>query len=403
MTNEVLIARIAAERPEPPAGFDARQDAMLRSLIGKVRTKMKRKMSAILIAAMIGLFLFTAAAAAEISGIDLFSFLKSNRHQDVLDQTREAVQYFEALSYTFPGVAEVTVTEALYDGQFMMVYMNVKPLRDDLLIIPDGFTESNMQSLNPEAEPETVSEYAQRSGLELWTIQPRMAYLSPDSDLLNYVEKSKDGVEAALHQDGALDFLVLGSYYTFVEADLAKILQNGYFPIQLSIQLHAGVQAEADPALLWSTDVLLPYRPFKWWSSAAPRIAIPQCGVLLDGVAFHGFLLSSKLDIHFTVNDQDVYRQLNGGLRFEALDKEGQPLDSSFHTGYEKITGDIRHINYWQVLSLPATEASPETIILRAYSCNTNETYEILEIPLTTHEIPEELLLLSPIESTNQN
>ena len=403
MKNEELIARIAAERPVPPAGFEERQRALLFSLARKEGTKMKRKMSAVLAAAIITLFLFTAAAAAEISGIDLFSFLKANQHQDVLDQAREAVQYFEALSYTFPGIAEVTVTEALYDGQFMMVYMNVKPLRDNLLIIPDGYTESNMQSLIPEAEPETVSEYAQRSGLELWTIQPRMAYLSPDSDLLNYVEKRKDGVEATLHQNGTLDFLVLGSYYTPFEADLAKNLQNGYLPIQLSIQLHADAQAEADPALLWNTDVLMPYRPFKWWSSATPRIAIPPCGVLLEGVAFHGFLLSSKLDILYIVYDQDLFRQLNDGLRFEALDKEGQPLDSSFHTGYERILNDIRKINYCQVLSLPATEASPDAITLRAYNSLTNETYEILQIPLRMLEIPEELLKLSPFYQDGSN
>ena len=180
------------------------------------------------------------------------------------------------------------------------------------------------------------------------------------------------------------------------------MLQNGLLPIQFSIQLNSHEQADDESGPIWETDISMPYRPFQWWSSAAPRIAISQCGVLLDGIAFHGFLLSSKLDILYIVYDQEVFRQMNDSLRFEALDDQGQPMDSSFHTGYEKVFHDLRKTSYWQTLSLPGLEASPEKITLRAYNSFTNETYETIELTLQTHEIPEALISLTQGDTTKK-
>ena len=249
-----------------------------------------------------------------------------------------------------------------------------------------------------------VTAYAHLDSLRNPTALPGylIAYIHAGSASPIPIEKQKDGVEASLHADGTLDFLVLGSLYTPFEQELAEMLQNGLLPIQFSIQLNSHEQADDESGPIWETDISMPYRPFQWWSSAAPRIAISQCGVLLDGIAFHGFLLSSKLDILYIVYDQEVFRQMNDSLRFEALDDQGQPMDSSFYTGYEKVFHDLRKTSYWQTLSLPGLEASPEKITLRAYNSFTNETYETIELTLQTHEIPEALISLTQGDTTKK-
>ena len=393
MTNHELINRIAAERPEPPAGFEARQDSLLRGLTKKGGRKMKRKISAALSAALVLMALLTAAAAAEISGIDLFSFLKDNRHQDVLEQAQEAVLRFEALSHSFPDKAEVTVTEALYDGQFVMTYFRVRPLRDNLLIIPEGSEEKDIRVFFPDAESETIRSYAQRHGMDLLAFQPSMRMVQADTEYLIALGKSADAVEVSLNEDGTFNFLVLGSWYTPFEKDLPEMFPGGVLPVQLTVCL-IPCQQDMDREMVWDTSLNLPYQSFTWWSGATLRLELPQYGIRLEGVAFHGFLVSSKLDILWMITDQAVYQQLKDGLRFDALDGEGNRLESTFKTGFERII-PMGKVYVSQVLSLPPSEASPETLTLRLYNDQTDETYEILEIPLQLLEIPEAMANLS--------
>lgn len=67
MTEQQLIARLRSERPSPPAGFEARQERLLRGLMQKEEQPiMKRKMSTALAFALVLALLSVTAFAASL-------------------------------------------------------------------------------------------------------------------------------------------------------------------------------------------------------------------------------------------------------------------------------------------------------------------------------------------------
>lgn len=66
MTEQELIRRLRDERPAPPAGFDSRQESLLRDLMQKEEPVMKRKMSLGLVLAIVLVLLSVTAFAASL-------------------------------------------------------------------------------------------------------------------------------------------------------------------------------------------------------------------------------------------------------------------------------------------------------------------------------------------------
>ena len=66
MTEQELINRLRSERPLPPAGFEARQENLLRDLMQKEEPKLKRKMSMGLVLAIVLVLLSVTAFAASM-------------------------------------------------------------------------------------------------------------------------------------------------------------------------------------------------------------------------------------------------------------------------------------------------------------------------------------------------
>lgn len=121
MTERELIDRLRKERPAPPAGFEARQDHLLRGLMQKEEPKVKRKMSLGLVLAIVLVLLSVTAFAASV----LFSpradiaRLADKALEEQYGITDEMQVYFHrAVAENADGTATVT-----YTGNWELAYV----------------------------------------------------------------------------------------------------------------------------------------------------------------------------------------------------------------------------------------------------------------------------------------
>lgn len=381
MTDKELIQRIARERPLPPAGFEARQENLLHGLTGKEGMKMKKKMSAALVLSIVFVFALTAAAVAEISGYSIFSFLENNNA--LTPEAEKLIQPVNGETEILGDLAEVSIRETLFDGRSVMAALEIRPLRDDILLIPDGGEAMDIGMLIPGAGEDFAVDYAREKGLIPIAVTAD-SVIEQDGNIpyMDYYDGriAEDGTltliaRATLTEPAeALDFPLRVRLIPYIWRIKAETLKE-YYGEHQEDELDKSDEAVYISPLIYDFEnaqectlsVHTEKGSVKWRAHSKEEINIPACGVTVTDISLEGYALTTGIKITCKVTDSEAYEKTDDGLFFSILDGSGTPMQSSLDSGGSTFPDE--NGVFTQTDSLIALDAAPESITLRAFNC----------------------------------
>lgn len=141
MNKKHLGQLIQEQRPEPPNGYEARMEYRLARLTREEESMKKRyKFSTVLVAAVL-LVAVLAGTAFAASMLGIFDFFKDHDHPIIpLEGAEEMVATNLGISEN--EFATLTVEEAVFDGQGVLVQMRLTP-KSDNYVMYDNFSTSS--------------------------------------------------------------------------------------------------------------------------------------------------------------------------------------------------------------------------------------------------------------------
>ncbi len=397
MNDQDLIRRITHEQPLPPKGFEARQENLLHGLIGKEGKNMRKKTSVALIMALALCLILTAVAVAEISGYSILSFLESRNA--LTPETEQLIQPVEGASQIIPGMAEVSLLETLFDGRSAMITLRLKPLRDDIFLIPDSWIDMSIDTLIPDAGEDFTVDYARQRNLQPISVRIDMTFDAPNAE-----PEYCNNFEGRVAADGSLTLIARTQCESETES-LACLLNIRLIPVLWVSEYdsfkdyEAYMFAEAEKEGVYhsvypldfdyehESDCMLAATlesgSVKWQARNKEAIPFPSLGVTITDLKLEGYALSTRITATFQVTDPETYKMTDDGVWIRVLDANGEDMESELSNGGESTFPDDNGI-FTQLDSIKAMDDAPETLVLHVYNCWDKEMCQDQTVELIT-------------------
>lgn len=269
-------------------------------MAAKEEKPVKKKMSLAVAMVMILVLLASAAVAAEIG---IFDFLSRKMGQTVLPGAEDIVQSDVAVAET--EYATFYVRQAAYDGQSALIMVDVKPKRDNILLVDETCSpeEDRIALYLPEMEEST---------------QTILEYANEHEQVIVYatMRNSFNG-ECMVIDSWDNGTLTLMMSFNATEAALPLTFDFTALPCNAD-GMWTGECAAA------SAEILLTAAAPLWQISSEQSFDLPEYGVRIDGVRITGTVLQSYWEVRYTVTDLEKVQ--NGGFRVGVLDAQGNAL-----------------------------------------------------------------------------
>lgn len=368
MKREEYAARLREELSAvhvPPA----LRSRTLAALQKKEEPIMKKKLTLVLITALIALLLGSAAlaAAGHWGLLDFVGRYAAPHHipEDAPAYIQQNVAAWETEDLT------VSVREMYYDGYYLQAVVDVKP-RDPSTLLVSGMFSTNdyYANLHPELTTEedsrTIAQYYREGGYE------RLLVLSP---AVTTDGETSQGV--FLQEDGTLTFYLETGYNAPLptrHADLRLLIQTCVDPE------HDRMDRSLDERATFPLTLNIPEGVVPVTYVCDTPQEFPEAGVRVDRLTVVALPLSLYATVEYSVIDAERYALVEDSLWFEFIDPAstaaspvGQRLAGGFTgTGGVEIIGDGRFI---QRETLGVNELHSE-YTLRAFDAFTKDRYE---------------------------
>ena len=379
---------------DPDTAFVFTVKNTLRRLDEEEKKPVKRKMRVSAAIAVAACLIISTAAFAAANHWGLFDFL--NQGQSDSAPLPEAIEILATEPPQEGGTGELAdfqLREAVYDGEYAYLVVDVTPRQELLLIGPSYGLEDPMRLMTGDsANSLTIGEYAEQNDLQ-------MAYVTISSALDALGEEFIHSIDCHWEEDGTLRLTLTCTVSEQEGSAFASTLQCSVTPLipaasEEDAILYGYYEENADEPTYASTGYVTDEENQQETELAftlddanrhntlasSQSAEYPSCGVRVDSVRLTASPMALYYEIHFTVTDEAAYAATEDGVWFEFLDANGNALPDGATRGAEvqpQADGSLV-----QSGSLAAREELPETVTLRAYNCWTQERYENHELTL---------------------
>lgn len=379
---------------DPDAAFAFTVKNTLRRLDEEEKKPVKRKMRVSAAIAVAACLIISTAAFAAANRWGLFDFLNQGQRDSA--PLPEAIEILATEPPQEGGTGELAgfqLREAVYDGEYAYLVVDVTPRQELLLIGPSYGLDDPMRLMTGDsANSLTIGEYAEQNDLQ-------MAYVTISSALDALGEEFIRSIDCHWEEDGTLVLMLTCTVSEQEGSAFASTLQCSVTPLipaasEEDAILYGYYEENADEPAYASTGYVTDEENQQETELAftlddanrhntlasSQSAEYPSCGVRVDSVRLTASPMALYYEIHFTVTDEAAYAATEDGVWFEFLDANGNALPDGATRGAEvqpQADGSLV-----QSGSLAAREELPETVTLRAYNCWTQERYENHELTL---------------------
>lgn len=378
---------------KPDAAFVSTVENTLRRLREEEERPVKRKLRLSAAIAVAACLILTAAAFAAATHWGLFDFLNQGQDDGVLPEAAEIVVTAPPQEGGQGDLATFHLREAVYDGEYAYMIVDVTP-REGLLLYGPSYGPKDLMSdlTGDDSIPMTIGEYAEKNDLQMASVA-----VSTALDALG--EEFISSIDCHMEADGTLVLMLTCKIAGNDGAALADTLQCSVSPLILSANgddaitygyfdeggddpLYASTGYTLDQENRQETDLAFTLTEAGGHDAlaSAQSAEYPSCGVRVDSVSFTASPMALYYEVHFTITDETAYAATEDGVWFEFLDANGDALSGGV-TSSGEVTRQ-KDGSLVQSGSLAAQNELPETVTLRAYNCWTKERYETNELTL---------------------
>lgn len=377
---------------KPDAAFVSTVETTLRRLREEERP-VKRKLRLSAAIAVAACLILTAAAFAAATHWGLFDFLNQGHDGGVLPEAAEIVATNPPQEGGEGELATFRLREAVYDGEYAYIIVDVTPRKGLLLYGPSSGPKDPMSDLTgDDSIPMTIGEYAEKNDLQMASVA-----VSTALDALG--EEFISSINCHMEADGTLVLMLTCKVAGNDGAALASTLQcsvsplipsasgkdaitYGYFDESGDDPLYASTGYALDQENRQQTELAFTLAEAGGHAAlaSAQSAEYPSCGVRVDSVCLTASPMALYYEVRFTITDEAAYATTEDGVWFEFLDENGGAL-----SGGVTRSGDITQLEDGSLVqsgSLAAQSELPEAVTLRAYNCWTKERYETNELTL---------------------
>ena len=379
---------------DPDTAFVFTVKNTLRRLDEEEKKPVKRKMRVSAAIAVAACLIISTAAFAAANHWGLFDFL--NQGQSDSAPLPEAIEILATEPPQEGGTGELAdfqLREAVYDGEYAYLVVDVTPRQELLLIGPSYGLEDPMRLMTGDsANSLTIGEYAEQNDLQ-------MAYVTISSALDALGEEFIRSIDCHWEEDGTLVLMLTCTVSEQEGSAFASTLQcsvtplipaaskedailYGYYEENADEPAYASTGYVTDEENQQETELAFTLDDANRHNTLASSQSAeyPSCGVRVDSVRLTASPMALYYEIHFTVTDEAAYAATEDGVWFEFLDANGNALPNGATRGGEvHLQADGSLV---QSGSLAAQKELPGSVTLRAYNCWTQERYENHELTL---------------------
>ena len=379
---------------DPDTAFVFTVKNTLRRLDEEEKKPVKRKMRVSAAIAVAACLIISTAAFAAANHWGLFDFL--NQGQSDSAPLPEAIEILATEPPQEGGTGELAdfqLREAVYDGEYAYLVVDVTPRQELLLIGPSYGLEDPMRLMTGDsANSLTIGEYAEQNDLQ-------MAYVTISSALDALGEEFIRSIDCHWEEDGTLVLMLTCTVSEQEGSAFASTLQCSVTPLipaasEEDAILYGYYEENADEPAYASTGYAMDEENRQETELAftlddanrhntlasGQSAEYPSCGVRVDSVRLTASPMALYYEIHFTVTDEAAYAATEDGVWFEFLDANGNALPDGATRGAEvqpQTDGSLV-----QSGSLATQKELPGSVTPRAYNCWTQERYENHELTL---------------------
>lgn len=304
------------------------------------RTVKMKRFAAILLVTVLAL----STTAGVAAGLGMFDLLAQKMGQEVLPQATEIVQNNMAIAEN--EYATYHVRQAAYDGQCAVIMVDVKPKRNDILLVDETCVpeEDLIAWYIPELQgsTQTILEYA--------------------------VEHEQTVVYATMRNSFNGECMVIDSWDNGTLTLMMSFnATDDILPLTFdftALPCHAngiwtGERASA------SAEIELTAAAPLWQISSEQTFDLPEYGVRIEGMTVIGTVLQSYYEMKYTITDIEKTDQPH---RIELLDAQGNPLPRGvLGVGGSDLLKENGQLVTWHGGFGPTAEA-PAQLMLRFVS-----------------------------------
>lgn len=298
------------------------------------------KMKKFVAIALMAVLMLTASVgiAAELG---MFDFLAQKMGQEVLPGAEEIVQSDVAIAET--DYATFHVRQAAYDGQCAVIMVDVKPTRDNILLVDETCAP----------EEDRIAWYIPEMGESTQTV---LEYANEHEQVVVYatMRNSFNG-ECMVIDSWDNGTLTLMMSFNATEAALPLTFNFTALPCNAD-GIWTGERATA------SAEILLTAAEPLWQITSEQTFDLPEYGLRIEGMTVTGTVLQSYWAVHFTITDA---AKAEGFHWFDLLSAEGETLPRGvLGMGGSKIPSDIDEQRTWSG-GFGAMSEPPAQLMLR--------------------------------------
>ena len=346
--------------------------------------KMKRKFSAALAFALVGV-LAVAVALAVANRAGLLDYMSTYPNTQLPDN---AISYIKSSSISGEGQTfSLNVREEFYDGRTLRLTVDVTAKAPKTLLYGlDFLPEDSWQDLITL----TYDEDAPRDERSILDVFHENGYEQMMRIRLNMLSEREDDFadttqEVVLNEDGTLTFFIEKKYETdeptrkmMLSASAKKVTEkDGKIESgdEETIKISFGVEKENS-----NEETIVSVEPVEYES----------IGVRVDRVTVTTKPLEMDYAIEYTVVDAEKFAQTDDGLWFEFIDpnsREEQPYDQRLKEGFFGV-GSVEPVDdthFRQIGTLSLSEKA-DCYTLRAYECWEKRRFDTHEIRMEKAE-----------------
>lgn len=357
--------------------FASAVTSTLQRLRAEEEPAMKKKLSVTLAVAIVACLLLAATALAAVSRAGILERLTGFFDVEVLPEASQLITQPTQAGGEL-DVAEFTLREAIYDGEYVYLLVDVQPAQGILLLGPDTLPKDLFACLRPgqSVSDMTIADYARENDLRMFQTSIGSTDQSDiDLESLGYY----------LNDDGSLSYDIT-----------ATVTQKGTQALEIDLRctvlpIAAAQNPEEESMAMGRLDegaAITPLSDFMLVTDELQTVNLTAtleksgqehtrscetpavydgCGVRVDKVTLTGTPMALYYQIDFTVVDQDAYAATEDGVWFEFIGEDGDASASGATlSGMVMPLGDGR---LRQSGSLSAMSELPASIELRAYDC----------------------------------
>jgi len=304
----------------------------------------------------------TATALALTNTWGIMDFLTNRQHNvEVLPDATNIIQTEILQDGGEAGLATFSVREAVFDGLNVYIVVEVKPARQNYLLLgPDTMLSDPISEMGPlyEGISDTVDEYANKN--DMIPIRTGISFMA-DSISIDFLREA----------DGTLVYMLNSRY---IDGNPQVTLDLNCITVQF-------VNGEYDMEDIQRETLTVTFQNIGTLDSviSVSTADYADCGLRVDKVTLIRTPMEIYAEIEYTVTDFDKFAEVGGNIRFEFIDENGERLPAGASTGDSGVmlfNEDRDYPRYKHSESFRATTEMPSEIILRAFNWESKDRYE---------------------------